>query len=184
MISEKLKRLTPLAVIVIIFFFLALFISNLYRGFYFSHNSPLLKIITQSQGVLIFGGHKGFYNVYPNKFLEKIYRFEPTDVEAYRVDEENDDSEWILLSSSDSARVMDEKISAYARNIVKLASAESYIKDPDVYKLYVLKGRYFFDVFDRSQTIDIIFEYVPIANEIKEVARVEGGNIEHIEWAE
>jgi hypothetical protein len=184
LMSEKRKLFALVAAVLVC---IAACSCILYRCYRYS-GEPLLKIAVRKEGALIWSGGQEYYSVYPNGGRRKLSEFTPRKVAAYRVDERAGDSIGILIDSNTGNRLgVDDNAEIYgiANDILELIRAERG-DGADVYKLYALGGRYFFDVFDSSRAFtggfsDTIYEYVPDRKIIIKVAIFHTKNIEHME---
>lgn len=165
-----------------------LIVGSIVLYFYELKSKPLLKVIVRNPGVLIFSGDNAYYSIRPNGIKQKIDIFEPIEGETYRVDENNSEPE-ILIDNIRGNRIkLDSPLYEIANNIVELIKETRELKNPDISVLYILDGRYFFDVFAESSGwfafsgfSDTVYEYFPIEKRIEKIVKFNTKNIEHIE---
>ena len=151
-----------------------------------SQAKPLLKVVVSNPSYLVWGGEEERYIV-DTRGRKKKYYFVSDNVESYRIDDKNNDYAEILIDSITRLNIENNSHlyeTAYA--IIELIETEGRIKNPDIYKLYVLGGRYFFDVIDSDTPwpilfSDSIYEYNPENNSIIKIATFYSKNIDHIE---
>jgi hypothetical protein len=184
---QMLKK-RKLIVIFSILFCSALIFCVTYR-FHLYAGKPLLRIIVRTQGALIWGGNAEYYSVYENGGRQKLSALFSHEVEAYRVDETNGNDAEILINSNTGARLdmgSHSKLYEIVYDIIDLVKEQSQIENPNIYQLYILNERYFFDVFDDNSSFiwsfsDLVFEYLPNKGKILKIATIRSKNIEHIE---
>lgn len=155
--------------------------------YYFANKSePVIKVVVRNPGVLIFAGNEEYYTVLLNGQKQKIGTFNLINIESYRVDEHNTESDILIDNIRGTHIKRDSPLYEIAYNIIELIAEVKGLKNPDISVLYILGDRYFFDVFDERHFLfsgfyDTIFEYLPDEKRIVKIAEFKSKNIEHIE---
>ena len=158
----------------------------------FPFGKPVLRVTTQTAGsgtwISFFGGKRVQYTVYSNGAKRKRW-FNQSKVEEYslyRLNEPGVNNDELLsknnieLMGKDNEDPYISYLNEISYKAAELVDMRSDLKRPYTIRLYVLDGRYFFNVFAGSFS-DIIFEYIPEDNRIIEIAWFYGEYIQHIE---
>lgn len=126
---------------------------------------PILQVVSRGTGIGIFSGNDYYYLVYDNGDYEEIDEFSVADVETYD----------LYLANNNSL----DDAPPYAGEIIQYAKS---IEHSEVNNLYVIDGRYFFDVHDNRMTQkkyqSTVFEYLPKQNDVKKIVQFK----DHFTW--
>ena len=143
----------------------------------------MLKITTHTPIIKYLKGQVKYYIVYENGAVKKTSEFVPADVISYGFFPRDKMENSIALHLIDVTTPEGEKLNKIANNIL-LLTEEPKLKIIAVTALFVLGGRYFFNVLcDKAINGYKLFEYIPAENSIKEIASL-NHTIDHVEMLE
>ena len=142
----------------------------------------MLKITTSTANGFDLKSKTNYYIVYENGVAKKTSELLPSDVTSYCWIQNNGDAA-IVVKNLDASTPEGEEVYKIVNNIVLLLD-ESKLNVIPGGKLFVLNKRYFVTVLcdnGKKPISDILFEYTPVDNCIKEIASFNSKSINHIE---
>ncbi len=164
-ISSVLYMALPIILVI-------LFLGGWLFHYYNANKTPILRVITEPSGSWTLFREDEYYNVYQSGRLEEIDQFSISEVEQYYLWAITDDVKQGLISKGD-------EVSKTILDIVELTKKQelAYLAN----KLFIINGRYFYDVYDQKNKVQLIVEYNPKNGNTHVIARFDGVIIKHIE---
>lgn len=137
--------------------------------------SPMMRIMTKSQGMWISPSYYDYYELYQFGYCVKVKEFsEVNNVEIINLSGsaqgEQERTEAIFSSQGEELSDYIEKIEAYFAE-----KGEDYFSE----KLFITQGRYFFSGYNSSKNEEYLYEYLP-SDQIKQMAKFQDVSIEQI----
>ncbi len=148
-----------------------LFLGGWLFHYYNANKTPILQVMTKSPGSWITSGETKYYNVYQNGRLEEIDEFTRSEVEYYSLRKMTDDVKQGLMSK-------DDEVSKTILDILEFTKKQE--PEYSANKLYIINGRYFYDVFDQKNKACLLVEYIPKYRMTHTLARFGKVSIWHI----
>lgn len=131
---------------------------------------PILKVVSVCNGSFAMPSKDIYYIVYDNGDYEKTEQFDLKEIEEYP------------LYDFENIKTNDDNIIKYSEEIIDYASIiKNYVPN----KLYVLNGRYFFDLNDERgihyEHQSVIYEYLPKDDSVKKIVEFDEYYTKYIE---